>query len=177
MAYTDFPDNLKGQKDRKAFWLSDDGLTLITGWRRSGVSIKEIATQNIGVSLTAFFGWCKQSDKLKKACANGKDIANYSVEDSLYKRAVGYDYYEETWELVEGELVKTREIKKHVPPDVKAILSWLYNRKPECWRSIQEPLESTQYTETIKSILVAMHEVANGSEPKDVPVVETGDQE
>ena len=168
MAYVDFPENLEGQKKRKAFWMSEDGCTLITGWRRSGMTIKDIAEKNIGISLTGFFGWCKQSDSLKKACANGKDIANYSVEDSLYRRAIGYDYFEESWELIEGEMTLVKKCKKHVPPDVKAILSWLYNRKPESWRAIQEPLESTQYTETIRNILVAMKEVAGGSEPKEV---------
>ena len=88
-----------------------------------------------------------------------------SVEEALLKRATGYDYEEDTWELVEGELRLTKKCRKHVPPDVKAILSWLYNRLPNQWRATQEPLETTQYTETIKDILVAMKEVAeNGGE-------------
>ena len=178
MAYIDFPDGLENQKKRKAFWLSNDGLVLIRGWRRSGVSIKEIATQNIGISMTAFWGWYKQSDDLRKACADGKDIANYTVEDALYRRAVGYEYEERTYELIEGEVRLSKIINKHMPPDTKAIMQWLFNRKPDTWRALQEPLEATQYTETIKNILVAMKEVANGEAPKEVEaVVDAGDTE
>ena len=32
VAYIDFPPDIKGQKDRKKFWLSKEGLTLIAGW-------------------------------------------------------------------------------------------------------------------------------------------------
>lgn len=170
MAYIDFPDGLENQKKRKAFWLSEEGLTLIRGWRRNGVSIKNLVKQNIGISMTAWYGWFRESEDLRKACNDGKEVANYAVEDALYRRAIGYDYEERVYELVEGEMTLVRIYSKHLPPDVKAILSWLYNRKPEVWRSIQEPLESSQYTETIKNILVAMKEVANGEEPKEVVI-------
>lgn len=170
MPYIDFPDDLNGHKERKQFWLSKEGLTLIAGWRRNGVNLVDIATQYIGVSKTAFWGWHRESEDLRNACNISQDIANMSVEGALYKRAVGYDYWEETWELVEGELRLTKKAQKHVPPDVKAILSWLYNRLPSKWRSIQEPLESTQYTETIKNILVAMKQVAETGETQSVDI-------
>jgi hypothetical protein len=176
MAYVDFPTGLKGQKERKAFWLSKEGLILIAGWRRQGVPLTEIAEKYIGVSKTAFFGhWYKESEDLRKACAVSLDIANAEVENSLLKRAIGYDYTEETHELVEGELRLTKVVTKHVPADVKAILSWLYNRLPNRWRAIQEPIESTQYTETIKNILVAMQEVAESGESKEVEVKESAE--
>lgn len=165
MAYVDFPNGLKGQKERKAFWLSKEGLTLVAGWRRNGVPLTEIAKKYVGVSNTTFFNWYRESEDLRKVCAVSLDVANMSVEEALLKRATGYDYEEYTWELVEGELRLTKKCRKHVPPDVKAILSWLYNRLPSQWRATQEPLETTQYTETIKNILVAMKEVADsGSE-------------
>lgn len=173
MAYVDFPTDLKGQKERKAFWLSEPGLKLIAGWRRNGMPVTKIVDENIGVSRTAFFGhWLKESEDLRKAINNAKDVANLSVEEALYKRAVGYDYWEEIWELVEGEVILTKKYKKHLPPDVKAILHWLWSRLPNQWRSVQEPLEKTQYTETIKNILVAMKEVAENKEPQQVEVTE-----
>lgn len=168
MAYIDFPEDLQGQKKRKAFWLSEDGLILIAGWRRNGVSLREIATKNIGVSMTGFWGWYRQSEDLRKACANAKEIADLTVEDALYRRAVGYDYIERIYELVEGEVRMTKELHKHMPPDTKAIMQWLFNRRPETWRALQEPLEATQYTDTIKNILVAMKEVAENGGPQQV---------
>ena len=170
MAYIDFPPDIKGQKDRKKFWLSEEGLTLIAGWRRNGVPLTKIATDYVGVSKTGFFGWYKESYELRKACAVSLEVANSSVENALLKRALGYTYTEKTWELIEGELRVSKVTEKHVPPDVKAILSWLYNRLPGSWRAVQEPLEVTQYTETIKNILVAMKEVADGGTEKVVEV-------
>lgn len=173
MAYIDFPEGLKGQKERKAFWLSEPGLKLIAGWRRNGTPLTKIAEEYIGVSRTAFFGhWLKESEDLKKAIANSKDVANLSVEEALYRRATGYDYWEEVWELVEGEVILTKKYKKHLPPDVKAILHFLFNRLPNQWRSIQEPLDKTQYVETVQNILVAMKEVAEKGESKQIEVTE-----
>ena len=177
MAYVDFPDGLKGQKQRKAFWLSEEGLTLIRGWRRQGIPITRIVDDYIGIGRTAFFAhWVKESDALQKALATSKDIANQSVEEALLKRALGYDYYDERYEMVEGDLQLVGQNKHHVPPDVKAILSWLFNRLPNRWRAVQEPLEATQYVDTIKNILVAMKEVAETGDKKVVEA-ETGQEE
>lgn len=173
MAYLDFPEGLKGQKERKKFWLSEPGLKLIAGWRRNGTSLTKIANEYIGISNSAFFGhWLKESEDLRKAVAASKDVANMSVEEALYRRATGYDYWEEVWELVEGEVILTKKYKKHLPPDVKAILHFLFNRLPNQWRSIQEPIEKTQYVETVQSILVAMKEVAEGQGNKEIEVKE-----
>lgn len=174
MPYIDFPEDLEGQKKRKAFWLSENGRMLIAGWRRNGVPLTEIAEKNIGISKTAFWGWYRKSEELRKACAISKEIADFTVEDALYRKAVGYDYWEEIWDLVEGEVILTRKMKKHMPPDPKAIMQYLFNRKPEVWRAVQEPLESTQYTETIKNILVAIKQVAEDGKSQQV-AVETSD--
>lgn len=168
MAYMDFPDDLKGQKERKAFWLSEQGRQLIMGWRRNGVPLTTIATEHIGVSKTAFWGWYKESEELRRACAVAKEVADSTVEDALWRRAVGYDYWEEIWDLVEGEIRLTRKMKKHMPPDTKAIMQWLYNRLPLKWRAQQEPLQDSQYVESIKNILVAMKEVAETGDPQEV---------
>lgn len=177
MAYVDFPEGLKGQKERKKFWLSEPGLQLIAGWRRQGTPLTKIAEEYIGISRTAFFGhWLKESEDLRKAIATSKDIANMTVEEALYRRAVGYDYWEEVWELVEGEVILTKKYKRHLPPDVKAILHFLFNRMPNQWRAIQEPLERTQYVETIQNILVAMKEVAENEQPQEIEVKEEVEQ-
>ena len=168
MAFKDYPDTPKGRKERREFYESEDGLLLIESWRRQGIKFEDIAKDCIGVSVETFRKWRKSSDKIRKACDVAMDICNSSVEKSLLRRATGYDYTEEVYELVEGEMLLVRQYKKHMPPDTKAILSWLYNRLPNMWRSVQEPLEQTQYTETIKEILVAMKEVATDGESKQI---------
>jgi hypothetical protein len=173
MAYVDFPDNLKGQRERKAFWLSDNGLKLIGGWKRQGISTTKIVEDYIGVGKTAFFShWLKESDELRKVLNNSKDLVDMTVEEALLKRATGYDYWEEVWELVEGDVIMTKKYKKHMPPDVKAILTYLYNKLPGRWRAVQEPLEQTQYVETVQNILVAMKEVAENGNSKQIETTE-----
>lgn len=172
MAYIDFPQNLKGQKERKAFWLSEEGLTLIAGWRRQGISVVDVATKYVGVSKTAWFGWCRESEELRHTIAVSKDVANMKVEKSLLKRALGYEYVESTYELIEGEMRLVREHHRHMPPDTKAILSWLYNKMPSEWRTVQEPLESTQYVDTIKNIMVAMKQVAEDGGTRQIEAKE-----
>lgn len=174
MAYVDFPPDLQGQKKRKAFWTGPDGCLLVQGWRRQGTPLTKIIKEYIGVSNTAFFGWYRspEGENLRKAAANSRELANMSVEEALFKRATGYDYWEEVWELVEGQVIMTKKYKKHLPPDTKAILHWLFNKLPDQWRSVQEPLEQSKYTETIKSVLVAMKEVAENGGSKEVEVKE-----
>lgn len=172
MAYVDFPVSEEGIKQRKKFWMSEDGLILIRGWRRQGVPVAKIATDYIGISGRAFQKWRNESQRMQEAVLAAKEVSNLSVEEALLQRATGYDYWEETHELVEGQLVLTKKVKKHVPPDVKAIMHYLYNRLPNRWRSIQEPLESTQYVDTVHNILVAMQEVAVKGTPQTIELVE-----
>lgn len=165
MPYMEFPNTRQGKEQKKAFWLSEDGLILIRGWRRRGVTLGDIAEKYIGVSKSTFFGsWYKNSDELRQACSVALDIANMSVEEALLKKATGFYYWEESWELVEGRMVLTKKYKKYSPPDTKAILSWLYNRLPEQWRSVQDPLESTKLIGQVESIMVAMRQVAENGE-------------
>lgn len=173
MAYIDFPDGLAGQKKRKEFWLSEEGITLLCGWRRNGVSLTDIAENYVGVCKTTFWNWYRESAELRHALGCAKEVADLSVENAFFKRACGYDYWEERWDLIEGELRLAQKYKRHVPPDTKACMQWLFNRMPNKWRAIQEPLENTQYTETVKEILIAMKEVAENGEEKKVEVKET----
>lgn len=173
MAFKDFPDTPKGRKERRAYYESEDGLLLIESWRRRGVKMEEIANDYIGISVEAFRKWRRENPAIQRACNTAIEVCNSSVEKSLLKRATGYDYWEETYELIEGEMLLTKQVKKHVVPDTKAILAWLYNHLPNIYRTTQEPLEQTQYTETIASILVAMKEVAEDGQTQQIEVKET----
>ena len=70
-----------------------------------------------------------------------KEIADYEVENALYKRATGYDYTEVSIEKgTQGEKIK--KTVKHVPPDTGAIAIWLKNRRPDKWRD--KPAEASR---------------------------------
>jgi hypothetical protein len=69
---------------------------------------------------------------------------------------------EEKSELIEGEMRVTEKYNKHIPPDVKACLSWLYSRRSDRWRATQEPVDNlADEVKTAKEILVAIKEVAD----------------
>jgi hypothetical protein len=66
-----------------------------------------------------------------------KAEADERVEQSLYRRAMGFEHDETDIRVVGGELVLT-PIRKVYPPDTTAAIFWLKNRKPAEWRDKQE---------------------------------------
>ena len=169
--FTDYPDNKFAQK--VDWWRTPEGLDLIKGWRMQGDSVEMVA-EKMEIDIRTLRTWRKKYPEFEQAVTMGKEVTIKRVEQSLYNRACGYDYWEEIWDLVEGEMRLTRKIKRHCPADIKAILNFLYNRDPQHWRAVQEPLEATQYVESVKNILVAMKEVAETGENKSLEVKEDG---
>jgi transcriptional regulator with XRE-family HTH domain len=166
--FIQFPNTKEGNKDRKDFYLSEDGLTLISEWRKDGLSQKRIA-ERMGINETQLRAWAKNDGYLNQALIFGREIATAKVEMSLYKRAIGYDYIESTEELVEGQMLETKRVKKHVSPDVKAALAWLYNHKGNIWRALQEPTDSMRNKiDNAKKILVSIKELATTGESQEV---------
>lgn len=165
--FVDYPE---GKFSKKVdWWRSDAGLDLIKGWRARGKTIQQCLDM-MGVDPRTFRSWRGKYPEFNEALEVGKDVALSRVEQSLFKRACGYEYIEQVYELVEGELMLVREFHKHMPPDVKAILHYLYNRDSKHWRAIQPPAEESQYIETIESILVSMKNTAETGEESVVDV-------
>lgn len=163
MAYIDFPSGNKGMRERKEFWLSPDGITLIDGWRKQGVPLDEIATRYIGIGTTTMWRWQKESPELDRALNVSKQVVDDMVVNALLRRALGYDYQEVTEELVEGAMRTTKVVTKHMAPDVKACLSWLYSRQSQYWRAVQEPIDdSIGEIDKAKKMLAVIKEVADG---------------
>ena len=102
---------------------------LIEGWCREGLLEKQIAN-NLGVSVSTFEEYKKKHPELSELLRRNKEVADFEVENALFKRCTGFDVVEETWE----EGVLTKKVKKHVAPDPTAIIFWLKNRKPAQWR-------------------------------------------
>ena len=96
----------------------------------------------MGVDKRTFRSWRKKCPALEDALVLSKEIATVQVVNSLYQRAVGMEYDEVTRELVEGEMRVTKIVTKYIPPDVKAILAFLYNRDSQNWRAIQQPIDT-----------------------------------
>jgi len=99
--------------------------------------------QEFGVSRMTIHNWRKRYPEFADAMMEGKELADAKVEDSLYRRAIGYDYKENHEEYNEGEDGKiygrkVKVIDKHVMPDVQAAIYWLTNRQRDRWKARQQ---------------------------------------
>jgi hypothetical protein len=112
----------------------------------------------IGVQLAEVFGviretiekWVQLHPDFKAAVRRGREqFDTEKVEQSLLKRALGYEFTERTERVVmligkkkfqDIEVaVPARETvttHKTMPPDVKAIMFWLQNRNSDRWKSV-----------------------------------------
>lgn len=89
------------------------------------------------VSVSTINLWKVQQPKFSESIRVPKSTADERVEQSLYRRAMGYEHDEVDIKVVSGEVVMT-PIRKYYPPDTTAAIFWLKNRKPEEWREKQE---------------------------------------
>ena len=134
------------------YWLTDEGLIKLEGWARDGLTDEQIAN-NIGIETRTLYRWKEKYSQICQSLKRGKDVIDMQVENALLKRALGYEYEEQTKEVVrdpstgkpEIKIIKT--VKKQVAPDVTAQIFWLKNRRPDKWRDKQD----IEHTGTIKS--------------------------
>lgn len=113
-------------------WLTPEGLLLIEGWARDGLTDEQIA-HNMGIVTSTLYEWKKKYSDITESLKRGKEVIDRQVENALLKRALGYRYEEVTYE----EGVETKRVVKEVHPDTTAQIFWLKNRKPTDWRDKQ----------------------------------------
>lgn len=125
-----------GAKGKYEKWLQPENLTLIQGWRRDGLSDKQVA-KNIGISCETLYQWIKKYSDFSDAYKKGSEVSTYEVENAMYKSALGH--FIEEIEIVETEsdLGKTTTKKKHrryIPPNTAAQIFILKNRRADWWK-------------------------------------------
>lgn len=144
-------------KGKFEYWLTDEGLSLIGGWARSGLTMEQIS-HNMGINPDTLYTWKKRFPEITEVLKNSKEVADLEVENALFKSAQGYDTYEETWErqynakIKDFELVLTKKVKKHVLPSNTAQIFWLKNRQPDKWRDKVESKIDANINTTTKTI-------------------------
>ncbi|MGG4267424.1 helix-turn-helix domain-containing protein [Peribacillus simplex] len=144
-------------------WLTNEGLLLIEGWARDGLTDEQIA-YNMGIGYSTLQTWKSKYQDIQDTLKKGKEVVDRRVENALLKRALGYEYDELTYEqvpvkpyrgadgkMVEYELDVTKKVRKQVTPDTTAQIFWLKNRKPAEWRDKQEINHSGETTHNIKT--------------------------
>ena len=87
----------KGKYQR---WLEPDGLLLLEGWARDGLTDEQIA-HNMGITAKTLYVWKSAYGEICEALKKGKEIVDIQVENALLKRALGYEYMEERVEISE----------------------------------------------------------------------------
>ena len=113
----------------------------IAAWCRDGQIEKDMA-KALGISYETFRVHKKANSAFSDALKVNKEIADITVENSLFKRANGYEYTETTKEIKTDEKGKViskhiKTIDKQLAGDTKAMERWLMNRMPEKWREVK----------------------------------------
>ena len=94
-------------KGKYARWLTEEGLLLLEGWARDGLTDEQIA-QNAGINPGTLYDWKRKYPQISEALKKGKEVVDFLVENALLKKAIS--------------------------GDVTAQIYWLKNRRPDKWR-------------------------------------------
>lgn len=149
----------KGKYQR---WLEPDGLLLLEGWARDGLTDEQLA-EKMGINPATLYDWKNKHPEISEALKKGKEIVDIQVENALLKRALGYEYMEERVEISEKDGRKVIQTVKQVIPDTAAQIFWLKNRRPDRWRDKpQEKAETVAQADemTLSDKLAAIREAA-----------------
>ena len=88
-------------------WLDSDGLILLQGWARDGLTEEQIA-HNMGISRDTLRVWKNKYAVISAALKKGKEVVDFAVENALLKKALA--------------------------GDTTAMIFWLKNRRRDKWR-------------------------------------------
>lgn len=133
------------------YWRTSDGLILLEGWARDGLTDEQLADK-IGIAVSTLYDWKNKFSDISEALKKGKEIVDMEVENALLKRALGYSYTEVmTEESTEG--TKRRETVKFIPPDTTAQIFWLKNRRPDKYRDKPESQGDSEDLKKAREIL------------------------
>lgn len=88
-------------------WMEEDGLTLLEGWARDGLTREQIAAR-MGIAIRTFYTWQKKHPQIAQALRKGRELVDYQVEAALLDKALG--------------------------GDLRAQMYWLNNRRGDKWQ-------------------------------------------
>lgn len=136
----------------------------IKQWCLDGHTDKEMY-EALGINADTFYKYKKIKSEFSETLKQTKEIADNQVQDSLWKRANGYDVTEKktTYDR-DGNVVKSEETVKHIPPDPTSCIFWLKNRNPREWRDKQEIEHSGEVEQTV--IILPANSRMNNTEEK-----------
>ena len=148
-------------------------LFLVQMWARDGLKDEQIA-YNLGIALSTFYVYKQKHQEFSDALKKGKEVADYEVENALFKKALGYTVVvKKAFKLKEvivkdgvrkeKEKIEYADDEVHIPADTGAQIFWLKNRRPDKWRDKQEIVHDT---ENVEKTLAVIRECAYGNRDK-----------
>lgn len=147
-------------KSKADYWLTEDGLTLLEGWARDGLTDEQIA-HNMNINTSTLYNYKKQYLEISEALKKGKEIVDYEVENSLLKKALGYTKTLKKQKVTNlGDIVDYKE-EVYISPDTIAMIFWLKNRKPDKWREKVVDNTNEEAINNSREILVKIRKTAN----------------
>jgi hypothetical protein len=84
------------------------------------------------VSIQTIANWCVRYEDFLAAVKLGKDAADELMVRSLYQRGRGFTVKATKFVVVDGNVIE-REYDEYYPPETKAAMNWLANRRRGEW--------------------------------------------
>lgn len=117
------------------------------GLLRRGATIEELAAE-FEVAPSTIYKWAHEHEEFSKALSENRELADFAVEESLYRRAMGMRVSERRTVVTgdgsgQSRPSKVEILDREVPPDTTACIFWLKNRNPKAWRDRPETADGT----------------------------------
>ena len=130
-------------------WLTEEGITLLEGWARDGLTDEQIA-KNMGVSRSTLHDWKKKYPDISDTLKKGKEVVDYQVENALLESALS--------------------------GNVTAIIFWLKNRRSDKWRDKPpEQQKNASENNLLQAIRQSIETLSEGEE--ETPCIMTDSAE
>jgi hypothetical protein len=140
----------------------------------------ETLAARFGVSRRTIDSWIATTPEFSFAIKQGREEANEAVVSALFARATGMEQKMTKVFCHRGQPV-TADYTVHLPPDVRACIFWLRNRRPEEWResrpAVAEKKDEPNWvseleaaSERVRLEAVAEHAARKAAEGTALPV-------
>lgn len=94
------------------------------------------AAEFFDVNEATVHRWKHEYPEFCEALKVGKETADQRVEQSLYRKAIGYQHDAVKIMTVDGAVAEVPYVE-HYAPDTTAAIFWLKNRNPQKWRDVK----------------------------------------
>lgn len=120
--------------------MTPDGQALVLGWARRGLTDEQIA-RNMEISRSTLKNWKRKYLSFFNALRIGKDVADFMVENALFRKALA--------------------------GDTTAMIFWLKNRRPTEYRDKHEIEQSGNLNLTYDNLAIIDQPEADDDDSED----------